>query len=409
MMQLVKLKSELDEARLRTDQFFSLVSDESMYERPIPERHRLIFYLGHLEAFDWNQIGRGALDKPSFHESFDQLFEAGIDPSVGTISGDQPSDWPKIQEVQRYNARVREEVDRMLALAPEWIIQVAVEHRLMHLETNMYLLHQLGSKYKRSPSDISLRESLSFSDELPKFEMREIPEGRAILGRQPEEGFGWDNEFTQHEVSVPTFLISRFKVTNQQYLRFVQDGGEPSAFWIKRGDAWYVRTMFHEVPLPLSWPVYVTQRQAQAYADWIGMALPSEAQFHRAAYGTPSGMERSFPLDEQTHGKGQNGNTNFHGWDPVSVTTPSSDHSGFGVAQMLENGWEWTSTHFHPFPGFSPLPTYPGYSSRFFDQDHYVVKGAGPFTAKRFLRRSFRNWFRQGYPYAHIGFRCVQS
>ena len=79
-----------------------------------------------------------------------------------------------------------------------------------------------------------------------------------------------------------------------------------------------------------------------------------------------------------------------------------------GVAQLVGNGWEWTSTPFHPFEGFNPLPTYPGYSARFFDQDHYVVKGGGPLTASRLLRRSFRNWFRQGYPYAHTGFRCVR-
>ena len=61
---------------------------------PIPERHRLIFYLGHVEAFDWNQICRGALGMPSFHPGFDKLFEFGIDPAPGTATQDQPSDWP---------------------------------------------------------------------------------------------------------------------------------------------------------------------------------------------------------------------------------------------------------------------------------------------------------------------------
>ena len=72
MTQLAKLRSELDVARSRTDSMFALMSDNAMYERPIPERHRLIFYLGHLEAFDWNQICRWTMGMPSFHESFDQ-------------------------------------------------------------------------------------------------------------------------------------------------------------------------------------------------------------------------------------------------------------------------------------------------------------------------------------------------
>ncbi len=403
MTQLAILRSELDEARSRTDRMFSLISAHAMYERPIPERHRLIFYLGHLEAFDWNQICRGTLGLPSFQPSFDQLFEAGIDPSEGNLPNDQPYDWPTITEVQRYNARVREAVDRVLGSAPEGIIHVAIEHRLMHAETNAYLLHHLDPKHKQSPSD-----SLLLSGETPREEMVDISEGMATLGRQPDDGFGWDNESGRHEVQVPAFSISRYKVTNQQYLRFVQEGGDPPAFWVLRGDGWCLRTMFREVPLPLSWPVYVTYRQAQAYADWMGMVLPTEAQFHRAAFGTPSGVERPYPWGDERPGV-EHGNFDFQGWDPVPVTARSHGNSGFGVAQLVGNGWEWTSTLFHPFSGFSPLPTYPGYSARFFDQDHYVVKGGGPVTASRLLRRSFRNWFRQSYPYAHIAFRCIHN
>ena len=397
------LRSELDNARSHTDNMFALMSVNAMYERPIPGRHRLIFYLGHLEAFDWNQICRGTLGMPSFHESFDQLFEAGIDPAEGNLPTDQPYDWPTIQEVHRYNARVREEVDRVVDSAPEWVIHVAIEHRLMHAETNAYLLHHLDPKHKSVPPT-----SLQISGHEPAEEMVNIPGGVTTLGRHPEEGFGWDNEFSRHEIHVPAFSISRYKVTNQQYLRFVREGGEPPAFWVGRGEGWCLRTMFHEIPLPLSWPVYVTHRQAQAYADWIGMTLPTEVQFHRAAYGTPNGVERNFPWGDEIPGY-QHGNFDFQSWDPVPVTAHSHGHSGFGMAQMVGNGWEWTSTLFHPFEGFTPLSTYPGYSARFFDQDHYVVKGGGPYTASRLLRRSFRNWFRQGYPYAHIGFRCVRA
>ena len=105
----------------------------------------------------------------------------------------------------------------------------------------------------------------------------------------------------------------------------------------------------------------------------------------------------------------EHGNFGFQRWDPVPVTANPAGDSDFGVAQLVGNGWEWTSTVFSPFEGFTPYPTYPGYSSRFFDQDHYVVKGAGPQTAVCLLRRSFRNWFRPSYPHAHAGFRCVQN
>src|SRR3954463_2182030 len=108
------LAEALAEARRRTDELFELLVPGALYDRPIPERHRVIFYLGHLEAFDWNQICRGALGMSPFHEEFDKLFEFGIDPPAGRLPEDQPSDWPSVEEVLRYNARLRAAIDRAL-------------------------------------------------------------------------------------------------------------------------------------------------------------------------------------------------------------------------------------------------------------------------------------------------------
>ncbi len=397
------LPTALYQARSYLDEMFGLVRPDSFYERGIPERHRLIFYLGHVEAFDWNQIGRWTLGKSSFHEEFDQLFEAGIDPAEGALPHDQPSDWPSLDDVTDYNFRVREEVDHILDEAPHDILSIAIEHRWMHVETTAFILHRLSQSRKVSPSLPALPTCPP-----PIHTMIEIPEGTATLGENSGDTFGWDNEFDQHEIDVPAFSISKYKVTNAQYHQFVNDGGAPPSFWIRRGERWFLRTMFGERPLPPDWPVFVSQREAHAYAVWAGLSLPTEAQFHRAAYGTKSGEERLFPWGN-TPPNGTHGNFGMKYWDPVSVTAYPEGDSDFGVAQLVGNGWEWTSTLFHPFEGFSAYPTYPGYSARFFDQDHYVVKGAGPQTAVCLLRRSFRNWFRPGYPYAHVGFRCVQN
>ena len=83
------LQERLDSARQLTDSIFGLLTPEALYSRPIPERHRLIFYLGHLEAFDWNLICRKTLNVPSLNPQFDQLFEFGIDPPVGQAATDQ--------------------------------------------------------------------------------------------------------------------------------------------------------------------------------------------------------------------------------------------------------------------------------------------------------------------------------
>src|SRR5881409_3844237 len=91
------------------------------------------------------------------------------------------------------------------------------------------------------------------------------------------------------------------------------------------------------------------------------------------------------------------------------VDAHSQGNSAYGVADLIGNGWEWTSTIFGPFPGFEALPFYPGYSANFFDGRHYVLKGGSPRTAALLLRRSFRNWFQPYYPNIYASFRCVEN
>jgi formylglycine-generating enzyme required for sulfatase activity len=186
----------------------------------------------------------------------------------------------------------------------------------------------------------------------------------------------------------------------------VSSGITHPGFWIKRDNEWHLRTMFSEIPLPMDWPVYVSQAEASAFARWAGKSLPTEAQWQRAAYGTPEGEERPYPWGNEAP-SAKRGNFDFERWDPSSVAAHPESTNAFGVADLLGNGWEWTSTPFGPFPGFDPFPFYRGYSADFFDNKHFVMKGGSPRTAACMLRRSFRNWFQSHYPYVYAGFRCV--
>src|SRR5258708_2680099 len=113
------LHSRLLDARTRTDDVFRVVREQAIYDRPIPERHRIIFYLGHVEAFDWNLLAQRAFGLRSFQRTFDQLFAFGIDPVDGGLPSDTPADWPTRQEGERYNPRLREALDRALEHALE--------------------------------------------------------------------------------------------------------------------------------------------------------------------------------------------------------------------------------------------------------------------------------------------------
>jgi gamma-glutamyl hercynylcysteine S-oxide synthase len=437
----LSLRDRLADARGRSDALFAMVRADSLYERPIPERHRIIFYVGHLEAFDWNLLG-SASGFQSHTPEFDKLFAFGIDPVGGGLPNDQPSDWPSLDAVRTYVNDIRASLDHHLETAllePDaeardgfplaTLLNVAIEHRLMHVETLAYMLHQL-------PFDMKLREADPPLLVSPPVIHRSIsiPTGAATLGLPLSSGaFGWDNEFEAHEVQVPAFTIDQYKVTNRQFLEFIAAGGYENrafwtdenwnwkttqrishpAFWRRESSGWLSRTMFadlafDEVPAVLDWPVYVSQAEASAYARWAGKSLPTEAEWQRAAYGTSGGESRPYPWGSSLPGSSLSlGNFDFRHWEPVPVNAFPEGRSAFGVDDMLGNGWEWTSTVFGPFRGFEPFPFYRGYSADFFDGKHFVMKGGSARTAASMLRSSFRNWFQAHYQYVYAGFRCV--
>ena len=380
----------------------------------------------------------------AFDPRLDKLFAFGIDPTDGGLPSEPASDWPDRAEIEAYSGRTRDVVDGLLMADRKpvaghdaaTLFHMAIEHRLMHAETLAYLLHQLPHRMKHTRRDPVAPPARGADARA----VCSIPAGVAVLGRSRAEGrFGWDNEFGPVEIEVPAFTIGAQKVTNGRFLEFVEDRGyerrelweerdgewkervgmSHPGFWIREGagareggagsregGGWLVRGMFEDRALPLDAPAYVSLAEARAFARWSGGTLPTEAQFHRAAYGTPDGAMREYPWGDEPPGE-RHGNFGFRRWEPTPVGCYPEGRSAFGVEELVGNGWEWTSTPFGPFPGFEPHPFYAGYSRDFFDGDHYVMKGGSPRTAISFLRRSFRNWFQPRYPYVYATFRLV--
>jgi iron(II)-dependent oxidoreductase len=447
--------------RERSRALFALLTDDAFYSQPIALRHPIVFYAGHLPAFSFNTLVKRGLGCPGIDERLETLFARGIDPSpdapaqMAQTHGDTamlearttPAGWPSRDEVHQF----ADEADRRVLDALEHAdverpghplldraeaVFTILEHEAMHQETLSYLWQRLPYAHKRRPADY--RPVLDAP--IPPVEWVEVPDGRATLGVNRDAiPFGWDNEFKSSYADVPPFAIERHDVTNAQFLEFVNQGGYEDErwwtgddwqwiqrerirhplFWEREPERpnepqarnaehwWSWRGMFDRVRLPLSWPVYVSHAEATAYARWRGARLPTEAEYQRAAFGSPEG-ERLHPWGDAPP-TGAHGVFDFSTWDPEPAGTHPLGASAWGVDDLVGNGWEWTSSTFAPFPGFSAMASYPEYSADFFDGEHFVMKGASPVTARELIRPTFRNWFRAHYPYVYATFRCVKN
>jgi iron(II)-dependent oxidoreductase len=428
--------------RARSRAIFDIIDPSAYYTRPIALRNPIVFYEGHLPAFSVISFLKRGLGRSGVDERLEHLFARGIDPDSPDAAAPRSGEgtvWPSRDEVLAFARAADEAVIDALrtadfdlagiacpAMRRGEAIYTALEHEAMHQETLLYMWHRLSYDRKRKPTSLQYEVGAP----APPRSTVPIPAGAATLGADRSRVlFGWDNEFDEHRVDVPAFDIDVYDVTNEDFLEFVEAGGyrtralwnstdwewiqgdaiEHPNFWVRRDGAWFWRGMFEEIPLPGAWPVYVSHAEASAYARWKGRRLPTEPEYHRAAFATPSGDERALPWTAAAEydRDALRGNFDFSQWEPVPVGARPAGASAFGVHDLVGNGWEWTSTVFAPFQGFEPMASYPEYSADFFDGQHYVLKGASPATARELVRRSFRNWFRPNYPYVYAAFRTA--
>jgi iron(II)-dependent oxidoreductase len=241
-------------------------------------------------------------------------------------------------------------------------------------------------------------------------ELIDVPAGPCTIGA-PAEGFAYDNERPRHQVELPRFRIARFPVTNGDWRAWIEDGGYArQEWWSAEGWTWreheladrpaaWTADLTHEwrlgrrEPLDPARPVvHVSFHEAEAFAAAHGLRLPTEFEWEKAASWDPatgSTLPRpwgSSPLRLGTHANLDqlSGGTARAGSLPRSA-------SPVGCEQMLGDVWEWTSSVFDRYPGFTAYP-YREYSEVFFGEDYRVLRGGSWATRARVTTVPFRNW-----------------
>lgn len=410
--------------------FEVLSSDAAYYLKPIPLRHPLIFYYGHTATFFTNKLVLAGMLAERINPRLESIFAVGVDEMSWDDLDEQHYDWPSVAEVQAYRDEVRRRITNLIENLPLtlpitwghpwWPLLMGIEHERIHLETSSVLIRQHALEFVRPHSDWTPWKS---SGPAPENSWMDIPAGQVKLNKQRDNGlyYGWDNEYGRHKVDLAAFKTSRFLVSNQEYLPFVEAGGYETeawweeegrawltytaskhpAFWIKAGQNWRLRLMLEEIAMPWDWPAEVNYHEAKAWCRWKqtqtgeAVRLPTEDEWYRL-YDF-AGLDE-LPADRPS-------NANIH-LDYAASPCPVNRFAHGDLYDVVGNVWQWTETPIYPYEGFEVHPLYDDFTTPTFDARHNLFKGGSWISTGNESLHSARYAFRRHF-FQHAGFRYV--
>lgn len=223
------------------------------------------------------------------------------------------------------------------------------------------------------------------------FEWVTIPAGDFYMGSDPHRDMHFfEDELPQFKLYLPAFRIARFPVTNTQYKLFIDATGHR------------VPTHWTNGAIPLAKEkhpvVNVSWRDANAFCDWAGVRLPTEAEWEKAARGHDGRLYPwgdSPPNNERCNFDMQNGSTSAVGAFPAGA-------GPYGVMDMAGNVWEWTASIW--------LDSYENYLAQMETSGENnlrrVLRGGG-FRDVEFVRCAARSWDLPTQRYRDLGFRVI--
>ncbi|HUB98977.1 MAG TPA: SUMF1/EgtB/PvdO family nonheme iron enzyme [Solirubrobacterales bacterium] len=355
----------LAEARRCTLELIEPLDDEQLNRVYSPILSPLAWDLGHIANFEELWLVQTIGSREPLHGELGRFYDAIENPR--RTRGELPI--LRDAELRSYMADVRSraldvlegvnvEADAEDPLLREgFAYEMLLAHEHQHNETMLQLL-QMVDGYE------PLREVGTTAVIASGPETITVDAGTHEVGA-PEHGFAYDNERRRHAVELTAFEIDRTPVTNAAYTEFMEAmGAEPPMYWERDGEGGWVSTaMGRKAPIEPDHPViHVSWEQADAFARWAGKRLPTEQEWEAAC--------------DRLDSTGQ--------------------------------AWEWTSSHFLPYPGFEAFP-YSEYSEAFFGDTYRVLRGSSWATHSHVARPTFRNWDLPERCQIFAGLRCART
>lgn len=412
--------------------FKTLRNDAAYYKKPIALRHPLIFYYGHTATFFVNKLILAGLITERINPRFESMFAVGVDEMSWDDLDNKHYDWPTAAEVTEYRRKMRNRVNQLISdlpltlpitwESPFWPILMGIEHEQIHLETSSVLIRQHALEYVQPHEDWMPCEKTGVA---PENELISVPAGAVVIekSKATHQHYGWDNEYGAHSADVAAFQASKYLVSNQEYLSFINDSGyqtdhyweeeglswrnfsktEQPTFWVRKGNDWFMRTMTDEIPMPWDWPVDVNYHEAKAFCNWKAkktgqpVRLPTEDEWYR--------LYDLAGLSEVPHDKPAAGNLHL---DHYASSCPVNAFPQGDFYDVIGNVWQWTETPTYPFEGFDVHPLYDDFTTPTFDNQHNLIKGGSWISCGNETLRSSRYAFRRHF-FQHAGFRYVVS
>jgi len=414
------------------EKMFELFKDDSVfYKKSELTRHPMIFYFGHTATFFINKLILMKIIKQRINPEFESIFAIGVDEMNWDDLDENNYNWPNVNEVRKYRKKVKELVDKLIMSiefslpirddSDMWIILMGIEHERIHIETSSVLHRQMPIEFIKELSEFNICKEYG---DAPVNSMLHIKASDVLLGKSRLNNlYGWDNEYGSYYEYVGDFQVSKYIVSNGEFMEFVKSGGyeqnefwdeegrkfleisgaKHPPFWIKENDTYKYRSLTKIINMPMNWPVDVNALEAMAFCRWkskkdnLKYVLPSEAEY--MALQDYVGIKDIPALDDSK------ANLNFAHYFSSS---PVDKFMFKEFGDVIGNVWQWSRSTISGFDGFRVHKAYDDFSVPTFDNKHALILGSSWASSGNLIMKYSRYAFRRHF-YQHSGFRYVIS